>query len=416
MTPEENIKFRETITKNIFKSHVGYEPNLENPKTFNEKLQWLKLYYHDPLMTICADKYLVRDYVKEKIGEEYLVPLIGVWDRVEDIDFDSLPNQFVLKVNWGSGQNIIVKDKSTLNIEETKNKLEYWMKPTSNHYYYIYEWPYKNIKPKILAEKYVMDENLNNLTVYKTFCFNSEPYLFQVIINDKTPDEKINYYDLNWNKLILKQNYQNFDYDLKKPEALNLMIDIAKKISKDFPYFIRIDFYQINEKIYFSEYTFYSDAGIAKFEPEEWDIKLGNIMTIPKNKKIEYDFIDRETLINQAANLEPIVKQYRDLEENYNKLKPLEEKIKLYSKKFNLFTIFNIDILSFTSNKEYFIFTILGIKIVFKHKVRPDQTRPDQTRPDQTRPNIYICSDYILLYNNTKYKKLQPMLQYPIAA
>ncbi|KLI27805.1 ATP-grasp fold amidoligase family protein, partial [Brachyspira hyodysenteriae] len=103
MTPEENIKFRETITKNIFKSHVGYEPNLENPKTFNEKLQWLKLYYHDTLMTKCADKYAVREYIKETIGEEYLIPLIGVWDRVEDINFDSLPNQFVLKVNWGSG-------------------------------------------------------------------------------------------------------------------------------------------------------------------------------------------------------------------------------------------------------------------------------------------------------------------------
>ena len=139
MKTKENIKFREDIIKKQFKEALGYELNLENPKTYNEKLQWLKLYYHNPLMTKCADKYLAREYIKEKIGEEYLIPLIGVWDKVEDIDFNSLPKQFVLKVNWGSGQNIIVKDKSKLNIEETKNKLNGWLKPFSNHYYYSYE-------------------------------------------------------------------------------------------------------------------------------------------------------------------------------------------------------------------------------------------------------------------------------------
>ncbi|MCZ9962850.1 glycosyl transferase [Brachyspira hyodysenteriae] len=386
MTPEENIRFKEKIIKEQFKNALGYELNLENPKTFNEKLQWLKLYYHDPLMTICADKYLVRDYVKEKICEEYLVPLIGVWDRVEDIDFDSLPNQFVLKVNWGSGQNIIVKDKSTLNIEETKNKLEYWMKPTSNHYYYYYEWCYKNIKPKITCEKYI-EQIDSNLVDYRVFCFNGIANYIIVDHNAKIFGVNAKYlrsvYNRNWEKLDIQIYHPIYKPIIEKPYCIDEILYISEKISKNFIH-VRVDFYIIKDKPIIGELTFYHQNGTAKFYPQEWDYKFGESLELPKEKKLEYNFIDRDTLVNQAANLEPIVKQYIDIEKDYNKLKPLEEKIKLYSKKFNLFTIFNIDILSFTSNKEYFILTILGIKIVFKHKVRPDQTRPDQTRPDQT--------------------------------
>ncbi|TVL63143.1 ATP-grasp fold amidoligase family protein, partial [Brachyspira hyodysenteriae] len=374
MTPEENIRFKEKIIKEQFKNALGYELNLENPKTFNEKLQWLKLYYHDPLMTICSDKYTVREYIKETIGEEYLIPLIGVWDRVEDIDFDSLPNQFVLKVNWGSGQNIIVKDKSTLNIEETKKKLEYWMKPTSNHYYYSYEWCYKNIKPKIICEKYI-EQIDGNLYDYKIFCFHGEPKYIQVDIDRYTNHTRV-IFDNHWNKT--NKSYSDakmHSKELAKPYNFEELLYISRKISDNF-ICARTDFYIIENKIFVGELTFYHQNGICHFSNIEFDIEYGNNIKLPKEKKIEYDFIDRDTLINQTANLEPIVKQYKDLEEDYNKLKPLEEKIKLYSKKFNLFTIFNIDILSFTSNKEYFIFTILGIKIVFKHKVRPDQTRP----------------------------------------
>ncbi|TVL81589.1 ATP-grasp fold amidoligase family protein [Brachyspira hyodysenteriae] len=374
MTPEENIRFKEKIIKEQFKNALGYELNLENPKTFNEKLQWLKLYYHDPLMTICADKYLVRDYVKEKIGEEYLVPLIGVWDRVEDIDFDSLPNQFVLKVNWGSGQNIIVKDKSTLNIEETKNKLEYWMKPTSNHYYYSYEWCYKNIKPKIICEKYINENKINEAFVYRMFFFNGVlNYInldipFHNTIKNNVKFKSLHFND-KWEKLNIKTRDEIYQSDIDKPYNLENIINIAKTISKPF-IFVRVDLFNIRENILFGELTFYPNNGLAQFDPTEWDYKFGELLELPKEKKIEYNILEKATLYN----LEPIVKQYKDLEENYNKLKPLEEKIKLYSKKFSLFTIFNIDILSFTSNKEYFILTILGIKIVFKHKVRPDQT------------------------------------------
>ena len=405
MTLKEHLKLKEELTYKIFNEVVGYNLNLENPKTFNEKLQWLKLYYNDPLCTKCADKYEVRDYVKNLIGEEYLIPLLGAYDNAEDIDFDSLPNQFVLKVNWGSGQNIIVKDKSKLNIEDTKKTLNEWMKLKSNHYYYFYEWPYKNIKPKILCEKYMANENIENLTVYKTFCFGSKPYLFQVIIDDKTEKERINYYDLNWNKLILKQNFQNFDHDMPKPPTLDLMIEFAEKLSKGFPYFVRVDFYEVNNKIYFSEYTFYSDAGLAKFTPDDWDIKLGNLINLPKEKMIEYEYISKEELINQVTNLEPVIKERREVNNQNNVvIKEQYIPIKKYCI-FNLITLFNIDLFSINKTDKYFIITILGIKISFKMQTRPDQTRPD-----------LICKDNIYLYNNLKYKKLQPMLQYKNAA
>ena len=136
------------------------KPDIDNPQTFSEKLQWMKLYYHNPLQTLCADKVKVRDYIKEKIGEEYLVPLIGVYDSADDIDFSTLPDRFVMKVNWGSGQNIIVKDKSKLNIKDAKKRLKNWLKPESNHYYSGLEWVYKNIPPKIIIEEYL--DSINN--------------------------------------------------------------------------------------------------------------------------------------------------------------------------------------------------------------------------------------------------------------
>ena len=357
----DNYKFRENIIKKQFKEALGYELNLENPKSFNEKIQWLKLYYHNPLITKCADKFKVRDYIKEKIGEEYLIPLIGVWDKVEDIDFASLPEQFVLKVNWGSGMNIIVKDKSKLDIEDAKKKLKKWINPFSNHYYYSFEYSYKHIEPKIICEKFMKNKAFDNLTVYKIFCILSKPYMFQVILDDKTENEKINYYDLNWNKLELKQNFENFDYNLNKPEQLDKMIELAKELSKDFKYFVRVDLFEIENKIYFSEFTFYTDNGIAKFTPASWDNKLGELIELPKEKIIEYDFIDRETLLKQSYNLEFMAKDYQNLE---NKLNSREytnyevEKLKLNS---NWWTLFGI-----SNNKEYLRLTLFGIRISIK--------------------------------------------------
>ena len=261
--------------------YTGYRPNLDNPKTFNEKLQWLKLYYRNPTMTICADKVAVRDYVADKVGAKYLIPVLGVYDNPDDIDFDKLPNKFVLKVNWGSGQNIIVHDKSKLDIADTKRKLAQWMKPESNHYFAFFEWCYKDIKPKIIAEKYI--EQLDgNLLDYKIFCNNGEP-MFLFVAIDRGKDLRFNFYDLDFNKLPFKQHYENSDKVIKKPEQFDEMLDIARKLSADFVH-CRVDFYVLDNRLYFGELTFYHFAGLEKFEPAEWDRKLGDLLVLPKGK------------------------------------------------------------------------------------------------------------------------------------
>lgn len=263
-----------------FKNRTGYNLNLDNPKTFNEKLQWLKLYDHNPLMTICADKYKVRDYVKDKIGEEYLIPLLGVWDNPDEIDFSSLPNQFVLKVNWGIGQNIIVKDKSQLNVRDAKEKLRNWLRPESNHYYPGLEWSYKNIKPKIICEEYL--EQLNgDLYDYKFLCYNGiAKNLF--VVSDRFRNKYIDFYDVNWERLPFTRVFNNSPKGINKPDNFDKLIQLSEKLAKPFT-FVRVDFYSIENKIHFGELTFYPGNGVESFEPIEWDYKLGDLIELPNN-------------------------------------------------------------------------------------------------------------------------------------
>ena len=279
--PNLSLDDKKYIIEHQFERAVGYKPNIDNPKSFNEKMQWLKLYNEDPLLTKCADKYLVRDYVKEKIGEEYLIPLLGVWDSPDEIDFDKLPNKFVLKVNWGSGQNIIVKDKAKLDIKEAKAKLKEWLKPHSNHYYFGFEWCYKNIQPKIIAEKYI-EQIDGNLLDYKIFCNNGNPSFLFVGI-DRHKDLKFNFYDLDFNLLPFKQHYDVSNKKIQKPECFQEMLNVAKKLSKDFLH-ARIDLFLIGNKIYFGEITFYHFNGMEPFEPVEWDYKLGEMLTLPTSQ------------------------------------------------------------------------------------------------------------------------------------
>lgn len=275
LTPDE-IRY---CIEEQFKSQVGYVPNLDAPKTFNEKLQWLKLYYRNPLMTKCADKVAVREYIKEKIGEQYLIPCIGVWDNPNDIDFDKLPDKFVLKVNWGSGQNIIVKDKSKLNIRETRRQLAKWMRPESNHYFMSFEWCYKDIKPKIIAEEYI-EQMDGNLLDYKIFCNDGEPNFLFVAI-DRNKDLRFNFYDLDFKQLPFKQYYENSNKAIKKPKQFQEMLDVSAILSKGFPH-CRVDFYILDNKLYFGEITFYHFNGMKKFEPQEWDRRLGDLLKLPK--------------------------------------------------------------------------------------------------------------------------------------
>ncbi len=256
----------------------GKKLNLDNPMSFNEKLQWLKINDRDSKYTQMVDKYAAKEYVASIIGEQHIIPTIGVWDSFEDIDFDELPLQFVLKTTHDSGSVIVCKNKNELNLKETKQKLKNSLK--RKYFWYWREWPYKNVPNRILAEKYMEDQKFSEcLNVYKIFCFNGVPKIFQVIQNDKTREETIDYFDTDWNLLDLKQNYPNSEKALPKPEKLEEMLNIARQLSDGHP-FLRVDLYEINGNVYFSELTFFSDAGNAKFEPEEWDYTLGSWITL----------------------------------------------------------------------------------------------------------------------------------------
>ena len=261
---------------------LGYSVNLKKPQTFNEKMQWLKLYDRNSVYTELADKYEVRKHIAKKIGEEYLIPLVGgPWKSVEEIDFSALPNQFVLKTTHDSGGIVFCKDKNNFDIERAKEKLKKHLR--RKYYYGKREWPYKGINPQIVAEQYMKDGESENLTVYKIFCFGGEPKIIQTIQNDKTKDESIDYFSPDWTLLDMRQNFPNSDTPMAKPEKLEEMLAIAKSLSEGFP-FIRTDLYSINNNVYFSELTFYSDSGSAAFDPPEWDRILGSWIKLPDKK------------------------------------------------------------------------------------------------------------------------------------
>lgn len=273
------------ILETQFKRGFGYKLNLDNPQTFNEKMQWLKLYYREPLLTRCSDKALVRDYIRENVGEEYLVPSLGIYNNPDEIDFDKLPDKFVLKVNWGSGQNIIVKDKSKLNIEEAKEKLRNWMKPESNHYYNLLEWCYKDITPKIIIEEFIEEDVNKPVADYKFFCYNGEPKFMYVAVDSfNYKIMRINYYDCEFNKLPLIKHYPNTDYPLPKPKMWDKMLEVSRILSKPF-LFVRVDFFIVGDELKVGELTFYPGGGMDAFEPMEWDYKFGEPLKLPINKE-----------------------------------------------------------------------------------------------------------------------------------
>ncbi|MEX2512332.1 MAG: ATP-grasp fold amidoligase family protein [Cyclobacteriaceae bacterium] len=254
---------------------------LENPKTFSEKLQWLKLYDRNQEYTKMVDKYQVREYIKEQLGEEYLIPLIGVYDSFDEIDFENLPAKFVLKCTHDSGGLVICKDKSKLNIKKAKQKIKRSLQ--RNYYDPTREWPYKNVKPRLVCEKYMVDESGIELKDYKIFCFNGEPKVIQVDF-DRFNGHKRNFYDTNWNYIAVEYKYPTYsEKEFKKPEKLKDMVKFAKILSKGIS-FIRIDFYLINSKVYFGEITFYPESGFGKFIPESYNELLGTWMDLPKTK------------------------------------------------------------------------------------------------------------------------------------
>ena len=283
---KKNASFRfldnmsdEEFLKKMYRYCLKKDLNLNDPQTFNEKLQWLKLYDRKPIYTTMVDKYEVKKYVADIIGEEYIIPTLGVWDKFEDINFDSLPEQFVLKCTHDSGGLVICKDKSKLDMDSTRKRVNKFLK--REYYWKWREWPYKDVKPRIIVEKYMQDRANAVLPVFKFFCFNGKPKIIQTIQNDKQKNESIDYFDTEWNLLELRQNFPNSEKPFEKPEKLSEMLTLAETLAKDSSPFIRVDFYEINGMVYFSEFTFYSDAGLAKFEPEEWDRILGSWIQLP---------------------------------------------------------------------------------------------------------------------------------------
>lgn len=267
----------------LFRLRMGKKLNLKDPQTFNEKLQWLKLNDRNPEYTIMVDKIEAKKWVAKRIGENHIIPTLGVWDKAEDIDFNMLPNQFVLKTNHDSGGVVICNDKSKLDIKSVKTKLNKSLK--TNYYISKREWPYKNVERKIFAEKFMVDESGYELKDYKLFCFNGEvKCLFIATDRDNKKEEtKFDFYDADFNHLPFTNGHPNATRIINKPKGFEQMKELACILSKGIPH-LRVDFYDINGNIFFGELTFSHWSGMVPFTPEEWDFKLGEWIKFPNKK------------------------------------------------------------------------------------------------------------------------------------
>lgn len=254
--------------------------NLKNPQTMSEKLQWLKLYDRKDLYTTMVDKVACKEYIASIIGSEYLIPTLGVWDNFDDINFDDLPDQFVIKCSHDSGGLIICKDKKELNVKAARKKINSSLK--NNYYLHGREWPYKNVKPRIIAEKYMVDNTGGDLKDYKFFCFNGTVKALFIASERQNKDEetKFDFFDENFNHLNIKNGHPNASILPEKPINFELMKDLAKILSKNIPQ-LRVDFYEVNGKVFFGELTFFHWSGMVPFEPVEWDYIFGSWISLP---------------------------------------------------------------------------------------------------------------------------------------
>lgn len=265
----------------LYKKRTGKVLNLKNPKTFNEKLQWLKLYDRNPLYTIMVDKYEVKKYISESIGDQYVIPNYGVWSCFEDIEFDKLPNQFVLKCTHDSGGIIICTDKTRFDIKKAKLILDNSIK--TNYYKLGREWPYKNVKPRIIAELYLEDKSTNDLRDYKFFAFNGSVKAMFIATERQNEDKPtaFDFYDREFKHLDIRHGHPNAEIPPKKPVNYEKMCELSEKLSIGIPH-VRVDFYEVNGKIYFGEMTFSHHGGLLPFDPEKWDEVFGNWIELPK--------------------------------------------------------------------------------------------------------------------------------------
>lgn len=262
----------------VFRWKMGYRLNLDNPQSFSEKLQWLKLNDKHPEYTQLVDKVDAKKIVASILGDKYIIPTLGVWNSVDDIDWESLPNEFVLKSANDSGGVVVCKDKSTLDLEKAKAKL----RGTGGRDYTKYnkEYPYRDVPHRFIAEKYVEDESGFELKDYKIFCFNGEPKFLFVATGRQMHDTRFDFYDTEFNHLPIINGHPNADVWPAKPVNFDEMLEVASKLSKGFPH-IRVDLYNCNGIIYFGELTFFHFSGTTPFEPREWDYKFGEYLKLP---------------------------------------------------------------------------------------------------------------------------------------
>lgn len=267
----------------LFRFKMGYWMDWKNPKTFSEKLQWLKLYNRRPEYTTMVDKYAVKEYVAKIIGEEYIIPTLGVWDSPEDIDWDSLPQKFVLKTTHGGGGSgvVICEDKSTFDKDAAIAKLKKSL--NSCIYKSFREWPYKNVKKRVVAEAFLEDSHAvkdgSDLSDYKFYCFNGEPQVVMKSVGRYSGNLCFDYYDMQWNKLPLVWDRPNSDINHPSPPCFEEMKKLCKKLSKNIPH-VRCDFYIIDNKPLFGELTFFDGSGFSKFQDKTWNERLGSMIEL----------------------------------------------------------------------------------------------------------------------------------------
>lgn len=273
----------ELYLKMLYKEIMGKKLNLDTPKSFNEKIQWLKLYDRNPLYTKLVDKYEVKKYVSNLIGEQYIIPTINVWDNFDDIDFDSLPDRFVLKCTHDCGSIVVCKDKANFKVEDARALIT--KKQKVNYFWGGREWPYKNVRPRIIAEEYMEDSLTSELRDYKFFCFDGEPKALFIATDRQNESEetKFDFFDMEFNHLNISNGHPNSYKTIKQPISFEKMRDLAMVLSKGFPH-VRVDFYEVNGQVYFGELTFSHWSGFVPFEPEEWDLKFGSWIKLPKKR------------------------------------------------------------------------------------------------------------------------------------
>lgn len=266
------------MVKILYRDVFGRKLNLDSPKTFNEKMQWLKLYNRKDIYTSYVDKLAVKDIVAKKIGKEYIIPTLKVYDSINEISLSDLPNQFVLKCTHDSGTVVICSNKKELNFKESKDKLKKRM--SENYFYRLREWSYKNVKPRIIAEEFINDDKEGQLKDYKFFCFNGRVKFLKIDF-DRFSNHRANYYDLNMKLLPFGEVdfMPDRNHIEKKPQNFEKMLELAEVLSEGLP-FIRVDFYNVDGKIYFGELTFFPASGLGKFTDEKWDVEIGNMLEL----------------------------------------------------------------------------------------------------------------------------------------